>query len=166
MKTKHLIIAAAMVVFATTASAQTTDENREFQGRGRAAGNAWTDANNNGICDHFEVGTRMGRRPYSAGENLTTGERGPGRGSGLARNMAAGWGRGILMAPGRGSWGGQTMAPGRGIWGGQTMAPGRGEGRMMGTPPGRGRFNGRGPAFVDANNNGICDYLEAAIEDN
>lgn len=140
MKTRLFITAAVFVAMAAIASAQTAPQSQNQTGRGRAAGNVWVDADKNAVCDNYENGTRMGRRAYSAGDNQTAANRGPGKGQGQGMNA------------------GQGRAQGRG----QGMAAGRGVGRATGDAPGRGRFNGRGPAFIDANNDGICDDLQVA----
>lgn len=44
------------------------------------------------------------------------------------------------------------------------MMAGRGAGRGQGVAPGRGLHNGQGPAFVDANKDGVCDNLATATE--
>jgi hypothetical protein len=139
MKTRLFFTAVAFIAMTAMVSAQDTQQSTPQAGRGRAAGNAWVDADKNGVCDNYENGTRMGRRAYSAGENMTAANRGPGRGMG----------QGVLTGNGKGMGRNQAVTGGRGM------------GRAQGTAPGRGRFNGRGPAYVDANNNGICDNLEA-----
>jgi len=67
----------------------------------------------------------------------------PWGGPGLGMGMGRGPGYRAGMAYGRG--------PGRGGPGGPGFGPG--------TPMGRGGF-GMGPAFVDRNQNGVCDYYE------
>ena len=138
MKTRLFLSAVAFMAIATIASAQTVQQNPEQIGRGRAAGNVYVDADKDGVCDNYTNGTRPGRRAYSAGANQTATNRGPGMGLGLARGPRNGQGRA------------------------QGVVPGKGIGRATGTAPGRGRFNGRGPAFVDTNNNGVCDNIETA----
>ncbi len=130
------------------AAAQTTETSPDQTGKGRAAGNTYVDADNDGVCDNYTNGTRPGRRAYSAGANQAANNRGPGKGQGLAQGARDGQGRA------------QAAATGRGMGRGQVAATGRGMGRAQGTTPGRGRFNGRGPAFVDANNDGVCDNLQ------
>ena len=146
MKTKLFITAAVFVAMAAITSAQTAQQTPGQVGRGRAAGNVWVDANKNDVCDNYENGTRMGRRAYSAGNNQTAVNRGPGRGQGQGMYAAQGY------------YAGQGRAQGRG----PAMTAGRGIGRATGYAPGRGRFNGRGPAFIDTNNDGICDDLQVA----
>jgi hypothetical protein len=138
MKTRLFFTVAAFIAMTAIATAQTAQQNPEQIGRGRAAGNVYVDADKDGVCDNYTNGTRPGRRAYSAGANQAAANRGPGKGQGLAQGQRNGQGRG------------------------QGMAAGRGAGRAQGTAPGRGRYNGQGPAFVDANNNGVCDNLETA----
>jgi hypothetical protein len=130
MKTRLFLTVALFAAMTIIASAQTTDKSQVQTGKGRAAGNAWVDANKDGVCDNYENGTRMGRKAYSAGENQTAMARGAGKGQG--QGMHAGNGR----------------------------AQGRGKGVAAGKGQARGK--GQGPAFVDANNDGICDNLQAA----
>lgn len=150
MKTRLLFSVLAITALTALVSAQTTEPVTPQAGKGRAAGNAWVDADNDGVCDNYTNGTRPGRRAYSAGENQAAGNRGPGKGQGLAQGQRNGQGRGPGMAPGRG--------PGRA----QAAAPGRGPGRAQAAAPGRGRNNGQGPAFVDANKDGVCDNLQTS----
>lgn len=138
MKTRLFLTVAAFVAMTALVSAQDTPQSTAQTGRGRAAGNEWVDADNDGVCDNYENGTRMGRRAYSAGASMTAANRGAGRGIG----------QGIRMVNGRGMGRGQAVTAGRGM------------GRAQGSAPGRGRFNGRGPAYVDADNNGVCDNIE------
>jgi hypothetical protein len=138
MKTRLFLTAVAVIAMTTLVSAQDTQQSIAQTGRGRAAGNAWVDADNDGVCDNYENGTRMGHRAYSAGANMTAANRGAG--TGLGQGIRAGNGKGMSR--------------------GQAITGGRGMGRAQGTAPGRGRFNGRGPAYVDANNNGVCDNIE------
>jgi hypothetical protein len=137
MKTR-LFLTAAIIAITALVSAQDTQQNTAQTGRGRAAGNAWIDSDNDGVCDNYQNGSRMGRRVYSAGENVTAASRGAGQGMG--QGVQAGKSKGM----------GRTQA----VTGGRRM------GRAKGNAPGRGRFNGRGPVYVDANNNGVCDNLE------
>ena len=144
MKTRLFFTVAAFVAMTAIAAAQTTETNPVQAGKGRAAGNVYVDADKDGVCDNYENGTRPGRRAYSAGENQAAGNRGPGKGQGLAQGPRNGQGRGQGVAAGRGA--------------------GRGAGQGQGTAPGRGRHNGQGPAFVDANKDGVCDNLTPAPE--
>lgn len=127
---------AAFIAMTALATAQTAQPAADQTGRGRAAGNVYVDADNDGVCDNVTNGTRPGRRAYSAGANQNAANRGPGKGLG------------------------QAAASGRGQGRGQGMAAGTGQGRGNG----QGRFNGRGPAFVDANNDGVCDNLAQPIK--
>ena len=144
MRTKLFLTVAAFVAMTAIAAAQTTETNPGQPGKGRAAGNVYVDADKDGVCDNYTDGTRPGRRAYAAGANQAAADRGPGKGQGLAQGPRNGQGRGHGMAAGRGA--------------------GRGAGQGQGTAPGRGRFNGQGPAFVDANKDGICDNLAPATE--
>ena len=129
MKTRLFLTVAAFIAMTAIATAQTAQPAADQTGRGRAAGNTYVDADNDGVCDNVTNGTRPGRRAYSAGVNQNAANRGPGKG--LKQGRAAGSGRG------------------------QGVAAGTGQGRGNG----QGRFNGKGPAFVDANNDGVCDNL-------
>lgn len=74
----------------------------------------------------------------------------PWGGPGLGRGYGAGWGRGrgAGMGPGGGYGRGAMSGYGRGL------GPGAGQGLAPeGLAPG-------GPAFVDRNGNGVCDYYE------
>lgn len=125
-------------------TAQTAQQTPDQTGKGRAAGNVYVDADKDGVCDNYENGTRPGRRAYSGGENQAAANRGPGKGQGLAQGPGNVQGRGQGVAAGRGA--------------------GRGAGQGQGTAPGRGRYNGQGPAFVDANKDGVCDNITPAPE--
>lgn len=142
MKTRIFLTVAAFAAITAIAAAQTTETTPGQSGKGRAAGNEFVDADKDGVCDNYVNGTRPGRRAYSGGENQAAGNRGPGKGQGLAQG------------PGNGQGHRQGAAAGRGA--------GRGQGQ--GTAPGRGRHNGQGPAFVDANKDGVCDNLAPATE--
>lgn len=141
MKTKLFFTVAAFLAMTAIATAQTAPQTTDQTGKGRAAGNVFVDADKDGVCDNYENGTRPGRRAYSGGENQAAANRGPGKGQGLAQGPRNGQGRGQGVAAGRGA--------------------GRAQGaeRAQGTAPGRGRNNGQGPAFVDANKDGVCDNL-------
>jgi len=131
MKTRLFLTVAAFIAMTAIATAQTAQPAADQAGRGRAAGNVYVDADKDGVCDNATNGTRPGRRAYSAGVNQNAENRGPGKGQGQAAGSGRGQGRG------------------------QGVAAGTGQGRGKG----QGRFNGRGPAFVDANNDGVCDNL-------
>jgi hypothetical protein len=137
MKTRLFLTVAAFIAMTAIATAQTAQPAVDQTGRGRAAGNVYVDADKDGVCDNYTKGTRPGRRAYSAGASQNAANRGQGQGQGLAQGPRNGQGRG------------------------QGVAAGRGAGRAQGTAPGRGRFNGRGPAFVDANKDGVCDNVQA-----
>jgi len=148
MKTRLILSAVVFMALTAVVTAQTTQQDPAQTGKGREAGNAWVDANNDGVCDNFVAGTRMGRRQYSASQNQADANRGPGRGQGLAQRPRNGQGHGPAMAAGRGA----------------AMAAGRGAGRGQGIAQGKGRHNGQGPAFVDANKDGVCDNLQPSAE--
>lgn len=150
MKTKLFLSAAVMMALTAIVSAQTTEQPAGQSGQSGAAGTAWVDSDNDGVCDNFENGARSGRRAYSAGENQAAANRGPGKGQGLAQGVRNGQGRGKGMAQGPGSR--HTRGLG--------MMASRGAGRAQGAAAGRGRHNGQGPAFVDANKDGVCDNLQ------
>jgi hypothetical protein len=135
MKTRLFFTVATFVAMTAIASAQTAQQNPDQIGRGRAAGNVYVDADKDGVCDNYTNGNRPGRRAYSAGANQAATNRGPGKGQGLAQGQRNGQGRAAMAGQGRGM------------------------GRATGTAPGKGRFNGKGPAFVDANNDGVCDNI-------
>ncbi len=140
----------AMTALTVIATAQTVQQTPVQTGKGRAAGNVWVDADKDDVCDNYENGTRPGRRAYSAGENQASANRGPGNGQRLAQGARNGQGRA------------QGLATGRGAGRAQGLATGRGAGRAQGIAPGRGRYNGRGPAFVDTNKDGVCDNLQTS----
>jgi hypothetical protein len=144
MKTRLFFTVAAFIAMTAIATAQTALQTPDQTGKGRAAGNVYVDADKDGVCDNYENGTRPGRRAYSGGENQAAAHRGPGKGQGLAQGPRNGQGRGQGVAAGRGA--------------------GRGAGQGQGTAPGRGRHNGQGPAFVDANKDGVCDNLATTPE--
>lgn len=140
MKRRLFFTLVAFIAMTVVVSAQTTDNTPGQTGRGRAAGNTFVDADKDGVCDNYQNGTRPGRRPYSAGKNQAAANRGPGKGMGLAQGSRQGAGRSVGMKVGRGA------------------------GRAQGIAPGRGRYAGRGPAFVDANKDGICDNIQTTAE--
>lgn len=84
---------------------------------------------------------------------------GPGMGPGPAWN---GRGQGQGYGPGPAYGRGMGQGRGRGPGYGPGRGPGYGRGMGQGRGPGYGRGAGFGPGlgFVDANNNGICDYYE------
>ncbi len=131
MKTRLFLTVAAFIAMTAIATAQTAQPAADQTGKGRAAGNVYVDADKDGVCDNYTNGTRPGRRAYSAGANQNAANRGPGKGQGQ----------------------GQAAGNGRGQGRGQGVAAGTGKGRGNG----QGRHNGSGPAFVDANNDGVCD---------
>ncbi|MGE5348663.1 MAG: hypothetical protein ACM3NP_05220 [Actinomycetota bacterium] len=80
------------------------------------------------------------------GQSQVAANRGPGKGQGLAQCQRNGQGRhhGLAQGPGKRHPRGQAMKAGRGA--------------------GRGLHNGQGPAFIDANKDGICDNLATTPE--
>ncbi|MDZ7635797.1 MAG: hypothetical protein U5L72_15730 [Bacteroidales bacterium] len=138
MKTRLLLSVASFLAITAITSAQTTTAAADQTGRGRAAGNVYVDADKNGVCDNYTNGTRPGRRAYSAGASQADANRGPGKGQGQGQAARNGGGQGR----------------------GQGVAAGTGQGRGNG----QGRYNGRGPAFADANNDGVCDNLATAAK--
>ncbi len=156
----------ALTAIASSQTAQTGQQATSQAGNGRTAANVWVDANNDGVCDNFANGTRPGRRQFSAGENQAAGNRGPGKGQGLTQGPGNGQGRhhGLAQGPGKRHPRGKGTMAGRGAGRGQAMMAGRGAGRGQGVAPGRGLHNGQGPAFVDANNDGVCDNQVTAPE--
>lgn len=166
MKTKLFVSAAAMMALTVIASAQTKEQPSGQSGQSGATGTAWVDTDNDGICDNFENGARQGRRPYSAGENQAAANRGPGRGQGLARRNEQGNSNGPTQRMRTGHDRTMSLAQGTGSRHprGRGMMAGEGEGRGRGVAHGRGLHNGQGPAFTDANNDGVCDNLTNTIE--
>ncbi len=142
MKTRLFFTVAAFIAMTAIATAQTAQPAADQAGRGRAAGNVYVDADKDGVCDNYTNGTRQGRRAYSAGANQNDANRGPGKGQGQAARAGRGQGRGQGQAAGKG----QGIAAGKGQRSGN----------------GQGRHNGQGPAFVDANKDGVCDNLTTA----
>lgn len=98
----------------------------------------FVDNNANGICDNHESGTcKVGN-----GKGLQDGS-----GQGYCRGK--GQGKGNAYRCGRGCQNSKGMNAGKGL------------------RNGRGCNNGgKGARFVDANNNGVCDYRENADESN
>jgi len=143
MKTRLFLTVAAFIAMTAIATAQTAQPAADQTGKGRAAGNVYTDADKDGVCDNYTNGTRPGRRAYSAGAGQNAANRGPGKGLGQGQAAASGRGQGVAA--------------------GNRQGPGRGQGTVAGTGQrrgnGQGRHNGRGAAFVDANNDGVCDNL-------
>lgn len=92
MKTRLFITMAAFVALTVAASAQTTGKTTSQSGPGKGQGTAWVDSNNNGVCDNYENGTRMGRG-QAAGKGQAM-RHGRGRGAGRAQGMAQGKGAG------------------------------------------------------------------------
>ena len=82
-------------------------------------------------------------------DNYESGAR-QGRGQGQGQAAAAGRGHG--------------QGKGHGIHNGQCKGQGTAAGSGQGRGDGQGRHNGRGPAFADANNDGVCDNLAAAAK--
>lgn len=103
MKTKLLITGIALMALTALAGAQNPSSantgSQVYPGRG-----AYVDANNDGICDYYNL---YGRRFY----NRTTGNV---QALGNRRGLAPGQGRGIARGQGRG------MGPGQG----RGLAPG------------------------------------------
>lgn len=144
MKTRLFLTVAAFAAMTAIAAAQTTETTTGQTGKGRAAGNTFVDADNDGVCDNFTNGTMPARRAYSAGENQAAGNRGPGKGQGLAHGKRNGQGHSTGAAAGRGA--------------------GRGAGQRHGAAHVKGMHIGQGPAFIDANKDGVCDNLAIAPE--
>ncbi len=118
-----------------------------------ADGGHCLDADGNGICDWYEArGGAPGWFVDADGDGVCdrwqAGGRGVGPAWGRGRGGRRGWSRGIGRGRGAG-WGGAGAGQGRGL----------GYGRGWGLGPHDGR--GRGPYFIDANGNGICDRFEA-----
>jgi hypothetical protein len=95
MKTRLFITMAAFVALTIAASAQTTGNTAAPAGPGKGQGAAWVDKNNNGVCDNYENGTRMGRGQAA------------GKGQAMHHGRGKGAGRGQGMAQGKGSRRGQ-----------------------------------------------------------
>jgi hypothetical protein len=96
MKTRLFLTIAAFIALTVIASAQTTDKKNATAVQGKSQGAAWVDANNNGICDNFENGTRLGRGQGTArGQAMHNGRgKGAGRGQGMAHGRGTGRGQG------------------------------------------------------------------------
>lgn len=158
MKTRLILTAVAFIAVTAIAAAQTEQPAADQPGRGRAAGNAFVDGNKDGVCDNYTNGTRPGRRAYSAGAAQNIPNRGPGKGPGQAATEGRGPGKGQGLHNGRGNRKSHTT----GSIQGRGYRHGYAAGQRQGRGDGQGRFKGRGPAFVDANNDGVCDNLAAA----
>ncbi len=117
----------------------------------RGAGRGFVDADGDGVCDRFPS---RGRDPSSPGFV-------DGDGDGVCDNYQA-----RASGPGRGGGrrGGRGWAGGRGWGRGRGAGWGRGWGRGQGVQPGPGwgRGRGAGPAFVDADGDGVCDHYPSA----
>jgi hypothetical protein len=126
MTTKLFITGLAFMAFATMTSAQNSSAAKDQKTVTQSAQGNYIDEDKNGVCDFYEANGRYN---------------GTGRGMGNARagncpgGMAAGQGRGKVMAKGRG------------------MGPGKGRGAAPG-----------GKNFIDENKNGICDLRETPAE--
>jgi hypothetical protein len=88
MKTRLFLSMAALIALTVIASAQTTNQTTAPAGQGRGQGTAWVDANNDGVCDNFEKGPRMGQ--------------GQRNGRGQAQGIGQGQGYGQGRGPGKG----------------------------------------------------------------
>ncbi len=142
MKTRLFLTVAAFIAMTAIATAQTAQPAADQTGKGRAAGSVYVDADKDGVCDNYTNGTRPGRRAYSAGAGQIAANRGPGKGQGQGQAAASGRGQGVAAE--------------------NRQGPGKGQGTAAGRGNGQGRHNGSGPAFVDANNDGVCDNLAPA----
>jgi len=139
MKTVFFIAVLSFLALTTPATAQDQSVVQVQQENVQISRRAYNDANNNGICDNFEV---YGRQRPGNGWDRGYGFRG-GRGASMTQvtinrqGLAQGQGRGLGPAYGRG------------------LGPGRGRGLSSG-----------GKRFVDTDKNGICDLYETTIEKN
>lgn len=97
MKTRLFITMAAFVALTVAASAQTTGKTTAPAQQGNGQGTAWVDNNNNGVCDNYENGTRMGRG-QAAGKGQAM-HHGRGRGAGRGQGMAQARGTGRNQGP-------------------------------------------------------------------
>ena len=97
---KTLILAFVVLLFgAVTAAAQTAPSRQKATAQSRSGTNVgpnFVDANGDGICDHFQAGTRPGR----SGAGRRGGGYGPGDGTG---NRGLGPRDGTGFGPGAGS---------------------------------------------------------------
>lgn len=145
MKIKLFIVAlilfggSAVLALAQDKAAGQSQEAPVPAGRG-----VYVDADNNGICDYFEM-------------------RGANYGFGRGQAAARGYGRAQMAVPGRGpgpggGWG-RAMAPGQG----RGLGPAKGWGRGLGPGQGQGLAPG-GRFFKDENKNGICDFYEESVK--
>lgn len=137
MKTKLFISGLALMALIMSANAQDKNPGQSQQQTNTPAPRgAYTDANNNGICDYYEQPGTSYR--YGRGMGYMSAPRsGYGRGYAAGRGgMGPGYGRGLAAGQGRG------LGPGQG----QGLAPG-------------GRY------FVDTDKNGVCDRYEQIQRD-
>lgn len=105
MKTKLFITALAIVAATAMASAQEKSTAQDQKAVTRTSAGTYVDADNNGICDYYELRGRNARKGYGMGKARAAYSR---------QGMAAGQGRGLRPAQGRG------MGPGQG----KGLAPG------------------------------------------
>ena len=105
MKTKLFITALAIVAATAMASAQEKSTAQDQKAVTRTSAGTYVDADNNGICDYYELRGRNARKGYGTGKARAAYSR---------QGMAAGQGRGLRPAQGRG------MGPGQG----KGLAPG------------------------------------------
>ena len=105
MKTKLFITALAIVAATAMASAQEKRTAQDQKAVTRTSAGTYVDADNNGICDYYELRGRNARKGYGMGKARAAYSR---------QGMAAGQGRGLRPAQGRG------MGPGQG----KGLAPG------------------------------------------
>jgi len=102
---------------------------------------------------------------FAAGQTAQTAPQvQPGQGQEQCLRNGQGLHYGQAQGPGKRHPRGHGMMAGRGAGRGNGMMAGRGAGRVQRVAPGRGLHNGQGPAFVDANKDGVCDNLATAPE--
>lgn len=87
MKTRLFLSILAFGALTVFASAQTTDQYSSPAAKGRGHGVNWVDANNNGVCDNLESGTRMGKGQQMGKGNKN--HRGQGKGIGRGNKQGA-----------------------------------------------------------------------------
>jgi len=100
MRTRILLTVFAFAALTIIAAGQTAGgQTNVSAGQGKAQGAAWVDADNDGVCDNFENGTRPGRgqaRGARAGKGTMARD---GRGHGMGRRHSAGRGTGRGQGP-------------------------------------------------------------------
>jgi hypothetical protein len=134
MKARIFITVLILSVLSVLTNAQDKTGTKVEQTPVPESKGVYVDANNNGICDHYDnPGAYYGY--------------GRGRGAGHLRGNGLGRGMGCALQPSQG----RGLGPAKGC--GRGLGPGRGQGLAPG-----GRY------FIDADKNGVCDTFEQSVK--